>query len=91
MKASVFAIFLGSMTISGCVVADTGTPESGDSCGADALQDLVGQPGTVLETMRFEQELRVIEYGMAVTLDFNPSRLNIALDQQEIIATVSCG
>lgn len=60
------------------------------SCGADALQTLVGQPATVLETMRFGQEVRIIRPDTAVTMDFRPDRLNIDIDAAEQITRVYC-
>lgn len=61
------------------------------SCGADALQALVGQPAAALETMRFGQVVRVIHPGMAVTMDYREDRLNIEVDAEKIIHRVSCG
>jgi hypothetical protein len=66
------------------------TPPVG-SCGADALQALVGQPAAVLETMRFGQVVRVIHPGMAVTMDYSPDRLNVEVDADKVIRRVSCG
>jgi hypothetical protein len=60
------------------------------TCGADALQGLVGQPASVLQTMRFGQETRIIRPGMAVTMDYRPDRLNIEIDASERIARVHC-
>ncbi|MGL4235081.1 I78 family peptidase inhibitor [Tabrizicola sp.] len=62
-----------------------------DQCGASELQYLVGQPGAVLDGMRFSQDVRVIEYGMAVTMDFKADRLNIWLDRRDVIERVVCG
>lgn len=62
-----------------------------DACGAGELQYLVGKPGVVLDGMRFSQPVRVIGYGMAVTMDYNPARLNILLDRLDVIERVSCG
>lgn len=82
-------------TLAGCV--DTGggyapaAPAGPNSCGALDLQYLVGAPDTVLETMRFGGPVRVIEPGMAVTMDYLPNRLNIELDQYRMINRVSCG
>ena len=59
-------------------------------CGADALQGLVGQPATVLETMRFAGETRIIRPGMAVTMDYRADRLNIEIDRAERISRVHC-
>lgn len=61
-----------------------------DACGAAALQGLVGQPASVLERMRFDGPVRIIRPGMAVTLDYRPDRLNIAIDDRERIARVHC-
>jgi hypothetical protein len=62
-----------------------------DACGASGLQYLVGKPGVVLDGMRFSQDVRVIQYGTAVTMDFNPERLNFWLDRRDVIERVSCG
>jgi hypothetical protein len=62
-----------------------------NACGAADLQSLVGQPATVLDTMRFGQPVRVIRPGMAVTMDYSADRLNIEIDRRERIARVSCG
>jgi hypothetical protein len=62
-----------------------------DDCGASELQYLVGQPGEVLDGMRFSQNVRVIQYGMAVTMDFQAERLNFWLDRRDVIERVVCG
>jgi hypothetical protein len=59
-------------------------------CGADALQGLVGQPASVLQTMKFGQETRIIRPDMAVTMDFRADRLNIDIDRAERISRVYC-
>ena len=66
-------------------------PPAEDACGASGLQALVGQPATVLETMRFAQPIRVITPDMAVTMDFNAERLNIEIDEAKLISRVACG
>ncbi len=65
-------------------------PPEVDACGATALQDLVGRSALILETMRFGTEVRVIQPGTAVTMDYNPARLNIEIDRYEIIDRVYC-
>lgn len=91
MKHHVIAFVLAPFLATGCVmvVPDPGVPA--DDCGASELQYLVGQPGVVLNGMRFSQDVRVIEYGMAVTMDYNPERLNIQLDRRDVIERVNCG
>lgn len=84
--------------LAGCVVAVLAAcqpvaPEEGPdlaSCGADALQYLVGQPASVLQTMRFGQETRIIRPDTAVTMDYRAERLNIEIDRTERISRVHC-
>jgi hypothetical protein len=68
-------------------------PEGPDlaRCGADALQGLVGQPATVLDSMKFAAPIRILRPGMAVTMDYSPDRLNIEIDAAEQIVRVQCG
>ena len=88
------ALFL---TVPACVPAGPPPVEpmpplpGADACGASGLQGLVGQPESVLQTMRFSQPLRIIRPGMAVTMDYSPNRLNIELDAAGTIIRVHCG
>lgn len=66
-------------------------PEPMDACGAAELQYLVGKPGVILDGMRFSQDVRVIQPDTAVTMDFNPDRLNFWLDERDVIVKVVCG
>ena len=94
MKATVFALRVLILSLAGCVAQPPAQPPAQpepDDCRASELQGLAGQPGTVLAGMRFSQVLRVIEYGMPVTMDYNPARLNIELDRRGVIERVSCG
>ena len=91
MKPHVIALVLAPLLAAGCVLPTKDAGDQADACHASDLQYLVGQPGAVLDGMRFSQELRVIKHGMAVTMDYNPARLNIQLDQQDVIERVTCG
>ena len=91
MKPQVLAFVLFPLLASGCVVLVPEPGDPADACHASELQYLVGQPGVVLDGMRFSQEVRVIEFGMAVTMDYNPARLNIQLDRRDVIERVNCG
>lgn len=66
-------------------------PDPVGSCGAAELQGLVGQPATVLETMKFAPPTRILRPGQAVTMDYSESRLNIVIDKAERIESVTCG
>ncbi len=63
----------------------------GGTCGAPALQDLVGQSETVLQTMKFGSPVRIIHPGMAVTMDYREDRLNIEINEAGTIFRVTCG
>jgi hypothetical protein len=84
------------LALSACVpVVDPGPVTPGlppdDACGAPGLQGLIGQDRRVLASMTFPTPTRVIEPGMAVTMDYNPARLNIELDDAGRIIRVTCG
>ncbi|RGP38693.1 hypothetical protein D1012_00755 [Pseudotabrizicola alkalilacus] len=51
---------------------------------------LVGQPASVLQTMKFAAETRIIRPDMAVTMDYRADRLNIEIDRAERISRVHC-
>ncbi|HLQ19264.1 MAG TPA: I78 family peptidase inhibitor [Tabrizicola sp.] len=90
-----FPLLLCAPLLAGCVMEPTPGPvppaDNLASCGADDLQYLVGRPGVLLDGMRFSQDVRVIQYGMAVTMDYNPYRLNFWLDRRDVIERVVCG
>ena len=95
MKVSLFAVFLLPLAVSACVAPvpppGGGGSGSADSCGAGALQGLVGQPESALQGMRFSQPVRVIGFGMPVTMDYARGRLNIEMGPDGRIARVWCG
>ena len=68
------------------------TPEPpAGTCAAPELQYLVGQSETVLQTMKFAGPVRIIQPGMAVTMDYREDRLNIEIDEAGKISRVTCG
>lgn len=97
-KSCLAGVITCLIAISGCTTAsappqrqEPQPPTLASTCGADGLQSLVGQPASVLQSMRFGTTTRIIRPGMAVTMDFSPSRLNIEIDTAEVITRVSCG
>ena len=88
-----FPLLLCAPLLAACVMEPVPAPPPDNlaSCGADRLQYLVGQPGVVLDGMRFSQDVRVIQYGSAVTMDYSPYRLNFWLDRRDVIERVVCG
>lgn len=86
------ALLLGStLVLSACIAPVPPVDSDPDACRASELQYLVGKPGVVLDGMRFSQDVRVIQPGMAVTMDYSATRLNILLDRRDVIERVSCG
>ena len=61
-----------------------------DACGAAELQDMVGQPRTILQRIKFAVPVRVIEPGTAVTADYQSNRLNFELDEDGNITKIAC-
>ena len=62
-----------------------------DACGAPDLQYLVGQPASILATMKFTTQVRILRPGDPMTEDYGPTRLNIMIDLNERIDAVTCG
>jgi len=85
-----FAVLIAPLLLAACVEPEV-PPQGSDACGAADRQYLVGQPGVVLDGMRFSQDVRVIQPGSAVTMDYLAGRLNIRLDAADVIQQVSCG
>lgn len=90
MKHATSLILCLPFVLAGCVVA-VPAPVQSDQCGASDLQYLVGQRGRVLQGMRFSQDLRVIQPGTAVTMDYRADRLNIRISDRDVIVEVACG
>jgi len=62
-----------------------------DSCGADALSGLMGQPEGMLRTVQITHEYRVVPFGNLVTQEYNAHRIDIYLDENGLIARITCG
>lgn len=65
-------------------------------CQADPGQRFVGQSATddVVEQVRVAtgaNSVRVLKPGMAATMDFRDDRLNLNLDERDVIVKVTCG
>lgn len=79
------------LVLAGCVepVPAPVQPDT-DQCKASALQGLVGQPKSVLQTMLLPAGTRVIGPGDAVTMDFRPDRMNVEIGTDGRIAKIGC-
>jgi hypothetical protein len=62
-----------------------------DRCGAAALHALVGQTEGIVAGAKAPGPVRIIRPGMAVTMDYSPTRLNIEIGTDGRILRLSCG
>lgn len=89
MKIKMIGAAMLALPLMACGPEKDEKPE--DTCGATALQSLVGQPKSQLETMRFSQTVRIIGPGQPITRDYRIDRLNIEYDEKEMISRLWCG
>lgn len=87
-RLSLTAFALLAACSSGPVVRHDPSGELG-VCPAPAFQDFVGQK--YAHTAFDWRMLRIIRPGDAVTKDYRPDRLNVDLDENEVITRIWCG
>ena len=79
-------IWAALILLSGCVPAEDGrTPTP---CDAARLAPLIGTPA---DGHDFAAGTRIIFPGSAVTMDHNPERLNVDVDDDGVILRFWCG
>lgn len=61
------------------------------NCGADALQDRVGQPAADHDFDTGDRPVRILPPGSIMTMDHRPDRLNVETDDAGIITRIWCG
>jgi hypothetical protein len=87
------------VALTGCGSRDAATESAAQApseCNADAVQNLRGQfaSAETVEQTRLEagaEKVRVLAPGDRATMDFNPQRLNIDIDESEVILRLTCG
>ncbi|MFD0858797.1 I78 family peptidase inhibitor [Roseovarius aquimarinus] len=67
------------------------TPAATDSCGATAYSDRIGKDHKAFDFSAPDRPLRIIGPDMAMTMDYNPARLNVDIDGQGRITRIWCG
>jgi hypothetical protein len=60
------------------------------TCGAEALQDLLGKPEAALAALNLPSTARILRPGDAISLDFSPDRLTIDIDEIGRISSITC-
>jgi hypothetical protein len=63
----------------------------GDDCGAAEKQDMIGQHVPRLTVVTINQTVRVVRPTSRHTKEYDPDRLNIELDANEVVIAVYCG
>lgn len=91
MKHAAILMLCAPLLLAACVEPMPGPGVPVGDCGAAELQYLVGKPAVLLDGMRFSQDVRVIQPGMAVTMDYKSDRLNFWLNELDRIERVTCG
>lgn len=91
--------FAPLLILAGCATPQPAVPPApglDGSCRATGLERFIGQAATselAVEAQR-ESGARSIRWkapGMAITMDYNPSRLNIAIDSAQKVTGFDCG
>ncbi|MFE3838470.1 I78 family peptidase inhibitor [Pseudogemmobacter sonorensis] len=88
--AGLARIMIGVMsggTLAACTPSDPAAP---DTCGAAPLQALVGEDRGRIAGLQLQGPVRVIEPGMAVTMDYRAERLNFWIDEGGRIERITC-
>lgn len=72
-----------------------GADITGD-CTVEQVQGVLGQIASAERIQQAQQQanakfLRVLAPGDAATLEYNPQRLNIHIDESEVIVRLACG
>jgi len=62
-----------------------------DTCGLTGFQGLVGQPASAVNTIPSSQPVRIVAPGSIVTTEYNPQRVNVDVNESNIITNVRCG
>lgn len=70
--------------------------QSAHRCNADPAQTLVGQTADENTEQQAQQLsgssiVRTLRPGQVITMEYNPERVNLRVDENDIIETVGCG
>ncbi len=92
----IFILLLGAALLSGCATIgdykrNSREKELNGKCDSTYGQTLVGKPFKALKTFERPVNYRLIEPQSFVTQDYNPSRLNVYVDDSGMIKKISCG
>ena len=96
MKSKI--VLIGAVVLAGCGAATTGGGGNGaaaqrsngpDTCYAARYAALVGQDAVT--ALQIPEPKRSYRPDEAITLDANPARVNVVLDETDVIMAITCG
>jgi len=92
MKLVAIASF-ATLALAACAPVDPPPVDDGpDQCAASRYQSLIGKHRSQIPTPPAGANWRITCTNCPVTMDYNPSRLNIFYDERtEIVEVVKCG
>ncbi|WP_164876017.1 I78 family peptidase inhibitor [Falsirhodobacter deserti] len=85
------AFIVAGLTLAACETTTRTTVVAPATCEAGPYQTWIGKDSASLSGMQTPYTLRIIRPNQPVTLDFNPSRLNVETDAKGVITAVRCG
>ena len=89
------ALALGAIALGACTANPADpmpAPDGPDQCRASQYQSFIGQNRSALPAQPAGQTWRVVCSTCAMTMDYNPSRLNIVYDTDtNVVTKVNCG
>ena len=96
MKWSLAPLIALSACAAGPEIAGSSPGAPSQSCSAESLADLIGEPATAELGQQAQQRsgarsLRWIRPEDAVTMDYRHDRLNVHLDGQQRVERFACG
>ncbi|MFL5150989.1 MAG: I78 family peptidase inhibitor [Sphingomicrobium sp.] len=70
--------------------------DPGHVCHSEGLGRFLGQPatpdlGAQMLAVSGARSIRWVPFGAMITMDYSPSRLTVRLDQQNRVASATCG
>lgn len=82
--------------VAACAAPDADAPRSGgggaagpDTCNASSFAHLVGKDAVV--ALQIPEPKRQYRLGDPVTMDHRPDRVNVVLDDTDVIIDIKCG
>ncbi|MEM9969418.1 MAG: I78 family peptidase inhibitor [Pseudomonadota bacterium] len=83
------SLMVAILALAGCKSeTSSDATDSSDLCGASGFQSLVGEP---FSEDAFSGDWRVVRPGLAVTQEYIAERLNVEVDENDVIVRIGCG